>query len=49
MAIHHAYKYVRYGSAKLNKAENIGIWVAIVILLAFAVIRNLYPVDILIP
>jgi len=49
MAIHHAYKYVRYGSAKLNKAENIGIWVAVVILLAFAVIRNLYPIDILIP
>lgn len=45
----HVYRYLRYGSAKLNRAEQIGVWAAIVILLVFAVVRNLYPIDILVP
>lgn len=48
-AVYHGYRYVRYGSGKLNKAENIGVYVIIGVLLVFAVVRTLYPVDILIP
>lgn len=49
MALYHAYKYLRYGSAKLNKFENVLIYIAIGILVVFAIVRNLYPIDVLIP
>ena len=49
MALYHAYRYIRYGKTKLNKAENILVYAAITILLVFAVVRNLYPIDILVP
>ncbi|HCA04952.1 MAG TPA: DUF2752 domain-containing protein [Ruminococcaceae bacterium] len=48
-AIWHAYKYIRYGSAPLNRAEKIICWITAGILIAFAVLRNIYPVDILVP
>lgn len=48
-AIFRAYRYIRYGSGKFNKAEEIGLWVVIAILIIFAVVRNLYPIDILVP
>lgn len=49
MALYHGYRYVRYGSAKLNKAETIGLYVAIGILVVFGIVRNLCPIDILVP
>ena len=49
MGLYHAYRYVRYGKTGLSRAENIGLWIAAVILIVFAVVRNLYPIDILIP
>lgn len=48
-AVWHSYKYIRYGSAKLNKAENVICWIMAGILIVFAVVRNIYPVDILVP
>lgn len=47
--VHHCYRYIRYGKRKLSRLENILIWTAIVILLIFMVVRNIYPIDILIP
>ena len=49
MAGVHLYRYLRYGSGRLSKAENIGVWIAVGILIAFAVVRNVYPIDILVP
>ena len=49
MALFHACRYVRSGSAKLNKAENAGIVITCVILIVFAVVRNLWRIDILVP
>lgn len=48
-ALYHGYRYVRYGSGKLSRAENIGAWVIVGILVVFMIVRNLYPIDILIP
>ncbi len=49
MAVCHAIRYVRTGSAKLNRIENGVVYSAIAILLVFMIVRNLYPIDILIP
>ena len=48
-AIWHSYKYIRYGSARLNKAETVICWVMAGILIVFAIVRNIYPIDILVP
>lgn len=48
-AVYHAYRYIRYGSAKLNKAEMIGVYIVIGILIAFGVARNIWHADWLVP
>lgn len=48
-ALFHGYRYVRYGNGQLFGAERIILWVIVGILLVFGVLRNVYPVDILIP
>ena len=48
-ALWHAYKYIRFGKTKLNKAETVICWIIVGILLTFGVVRNIYPIDILIP
>ena len=45
----HLYRYIRYGKTSFTKAENIVMIVMIVLLLMFAVVRNIYPMDILVP
>lgn len=45
----HCYKYIRYGKVGFTKVENVICWVMVGLLLAFAVVRNVFPVDILIP
>ena len=47
--VRHSYIYIRYGKHGLERWEKIVLWVAVVSILIFAVIRNLYPIDILIP
>ena len=49
MCLVHGYRYVRYGDGKLRRFEQLGLYIAIGILLVFAVVRNLYPIDILVP
>lgn len=44
LAAFHAYRYLRYGDGSLYKAEKIGLWVAIVLLIVFAVVRNLFGI-----
>ena len=45
----HAYKYIRYGDRSLNRAENVIAWIAVGILVVFAIARNIWHYDILIP
>lgn len=47
--IYHGYRYIRYGSGKLNKVETIGVYVVIGILIVFGVARNIWQVDCLVP
>ena len=47
--IRHSYCYIRYGKRGISKAENVLLIITAVILLAFGVIRNIFPVDILVP
>ena len=47
--IFHAVRYVRFGEIKMYRVEKIGAWVLVAILLIFAVARNIFPIDILIP
>lgn len=49
MALYHAYRYIRYGSAPLSKFEHILIYTAIGILIVFGVVRNIWQVDFLVP
>jgi hypothetical protein len=39
----HGYRYVRYGSGRLNRAEQIGLWVVVAILVLFGILRNIFP------
>ena len=48
-AIFHGYRYVRYGSGRFFKAERIGLWAVVGILIAFGILRNIFPIDILVP
>lgn len=47
--VYHAYRYIRYGSGRFRRAEEIALWVIVGLLLIFAVVRNLFPIDILVP
>lgn len=47
--IYRAYRYIRYGDKKLSKAENIGVYVVIGILIVFGIVRNIWQIDILVP
>lgn len=49
VGIFHTYRFVRCGEKKLNKAEQIGIWIVAGMLIVFGVVRNLYPVGVLVP
>jgi len=48
-AVFHAYRYIRRGEARLYQAERIALWVCVAVLIVFAVVRNVYPIDILVP
>ena len=48
-AIRRAYRYVRYGLKGATKIENVGAWIIAGILIIFAVVRNIWQIDILIP
>lgn len=47
--IYHCCRYIRCGDRSMKRWENILCIVCIVVLLAFAVVRNLFPIDILVP
>lgn len=47
--IRHAYLFIRYGKKGFSRAETVAAWVIVGILLAFAVVRNIWRIDILIP
>ncbi len=47
--LHHCYRYIRYNDSSTKKWEEITYYVLIGLFLAFAVVRNLYPIDILVP
>lgn len=42
-AVVHGYRYIRYGNGRFNRAENIGVWVVVAILLVFGGVRNIFP------
>lgn len=46
---YHAYRYVRYGSGRLRRAETVGVYIIIGVLVIFGVIRNLWQIDVLVP
>ena len=48
-AARRAYRYVRYGLKGATKIENVGAWIIAGILIVFAVVRNIWQIDILIP
>ena len=45
----HCYLYIRYGKRGLSKAEDIFVIITLAILLVFAFLRNIFPIDILVP
>ncbi|MCQ2499699.1 MAG: DUF2752 domain-containing protein [Lachnospiraceae bacterium] len=47
--MYHASEYVAYGKYSITKAENIIIWCLIIFAITFAVFRNMFPIDILVP
>nr|WP_316623737.1 DUF2752 domain-containing protein [uncultured Ruminococcus sp.] len=49
MCLIHGYRFVRYGDGSLSRFENILLYIAIGVLFVFGVVRNLYPIDILVP
>jgi hypothetical protein len=49
MYVRHCYIYIRYGKKSLSKLENILLWTAVAILIIFMVVRNIFPIDILVP
>lgn len=48
-AARHVYLYIRYGKKGFSKLENVLCWIIVGLLLVFAVVRNIFPIDILIP
>jgi hypothetical protein len=42
MAIH-GYRYVRYGNGRFHRAEQIGLWAIVAILVLFGILRNIFP------
>ena len=47
--IRHCYLYIRYGRRGTSKAEDVLMIITIVLLFAFAVVGNIFPIDILVP
>ena len=47
--VRHWYRYIRYGDKELSRTENVLIILLVAVLLIFAVVRNIFPVDILVP
>ena len=47
--IRHTYRYIRFGKKGLSKTENIFCWIVVILLLIFGFVRNLFPLDILVP
>ncbi len=47
--VRHCCKYIRCGVREISRLENALIIILIVILLIFAVVRNIFPIDILVP
>lgn len=47
--VKHLYKYIRYGDSSFKKWENIVLYVIVFILLVFAVVRNIFPEQFMIP
>lgn len=47
--IWHSYRYVRYGKRGISKWENRALYFLIAVLIIFAVVRNIYPADFLVP
>ena len=48
-AVRHFYRYIRYGEKDLSRIENVLLIILIIVLLLFAVLRNVFPVDVLVP
>ncbi len=48
-AMFHAYRYIRYGYGRFNRVERVAVWVIIGILVMFGIVRNAYPIDVLVP
>ncbi len=47
--LRHVYRYVRWNKKGLSRTENILCYIVIAILIVFGIIRNIFPIDILIP
>ncbi len=47
--VRHQYRFIRYNEKGLKRWENVMTMICIFILLAFAVVRNIFPIDILVP
>ena len=47
--VRHYYRYIRYGEKELSRTKNVLIIILIAVMLLFAVIRNIFPIDILVP
>ena len=45
----HLYRCIRYGSSTISRVKNAVTWSAVMVLLVFAVVRNILPWDILVP
>ncbi len=44
-----AYKYVRYDDTSLSKLQTVLLFIILITLLVFGVLRNVFPIDLLIP
>lgn len=47
--MYHASEYVACGKYVIAKSENVVIWCLVVLAIAFAVCRNIFEIDILVP
>ena len=45
----HVYRYIRFDKKGLSKTEDILCYIVIGILLVFGIVRNIFPIDMLIP
>ena len=47
--VRHTVRFIRSGRRGLSKAESVLTWTAVAVLLIFTVVRNVFPIDILVP